>query len=109
MQIPITASNMFQVHYMFGSTFPQQTKHLRWWIVADAATGPGPAKLDFIVSVMFWETGPSCPQASSYCSVPHIARTSSATVAAQGRRDQLAGCMPDDCATLQRIRLLGLL
>ena len=55
-----------QVHYMYGATFGQQSKHLRLWIQEDMASGPKPAKLDFIVSVMFWIAVPYVSQARSF-------------------------------------------
>ncbi len=60
---------MFQVHYMYGATFGQQSKHLRLWIEEDEASGPKPAKLDFMVSVMFWIALPYVSQVSNSCSM----------------------------------------
>ena len=58
------AATCLQIHYMYGATFGQQTKHLREWIEADEAAGPKPVKLDYILSVMFWIAVPYVSQAS---------------------------------------------
>ena len=58
---------------MYGATFGQQSKHLRLWIEEDVASGPKPAKLDFIVSVMFWIAVPYLSQARSSRRALHAA------------------------------------
>ena len=48
-----------QLHYLFGSTDGQQTRNERRFVERGATSG---ARLDAIVSVMFWTHVPQPPQ-----------------------------------------------
>ena len=49
---------MLQLHYMFGSTFEQQTRNIRRYV--ERGTTPGSSQ-DIMVSVMFWTAVPVPP------------------------------------------------